>query len=118
MLSIHFRTLGLLGVCFAATVMLAACMPDSRAGNVYSSDQARVSHSVYYGTILRVSDVTIEGEYTPSMKFTVALDPVSDSQAFVMGVGRYRGDAVTVTGSGKRTKIRFQGYGLTKSKRK
>lgn len=50
---------------FAPLVMLVmllpACMTPSRAGNVYSADQARVSNTVYYGTILRVTDVTIEG---------------------------------------------------------
>lgn len=47
-----------------AGLVLAACMPESRAGSVYSRDQARTSHSVYYGTILRVADVTIEGSST------------------------------------------------------
>ena len=36
-------------------------MQDSRSGKVYSRDQARVTHTVYYGTILRVEDVVIEG---------------------------------------------------------
>jgi outer membrane lipoprotein SlyB len=36
-------------------------MPESRAGNVYSRDQARTSQTVNYGTILRVETVTIEG---------------------------------------------------------
>ncbi|RME39661.1 MAG: glycine zipper 2TM domain-containing protein [Deltaproteobacteria bacterium] len=42
---------------------LAACAP-STSGKVYSRDQARVSHSVYYGTILRAEPVTIEGTQT------------------------------------------------------
>jgi outer membrane lipoprotein SlyB len=46
------------------TLMLSGCMPSSTSGNVYSRDQARTSHSVYYGTILRVEDVTIEGTQT------------------------------------------------------
>ena len=45
--------------------LLAGCsMPESRAGNVYSRDQARTSQSVNYGTILRVDLVTIEGTQT------------------------------------------------------
>ena len=43
------------------TLMLHGCMPSSTAGNVYSRDQARTSQSVYYGTLLRVEEVTIEG---------------------------------------------------------
>jgi outer membrane lipoprotein SlyB len=41
--------------------LLSACATQSRSGKVYSSDEARRTHSVYYGTILRVEDVTIEG---------------------------------------------------------
>lgn len=52
---------GLLVVVVLCALLQAACMPDSRSDKVYSRDQARVSHSVYYGTILRVEDVTIEG---------------------------------------------------------
>ncbi len=44
------------------TLLVTACMTESRSGSVYSRDQARVSHTVYYGTILRVADVTIEGK--------------------------------------------------------
>lgn len=44
------------------TLLVSACMTDSRSGSVYTRDQARVTHSVYYGTILRVADVTIEGK--------------------------------------------------------
>ncbi|MEJ2470906.1 MAG: glycine zipper 2TM domain-containing protein [Desulfuromonadales bacterium] len=40
---------------------LTACMPESRSGDVYSRDQARTSQSVYYGTLLRVEEVMIEG---------------------------------------------------------
>lgn len=47
-----------------AGLVVAACMPESRAGSVYTRDQARTSQSVYYGTILRVADVTIEGAST------------------------------------------------------
>lgn len=44
-----------------STLMLSGCMPSNTSGNVYSRDQTRTSHSVFYGTILRVEDVTIEG---------------------------------------------------------
>lgn len=54
------KLLGLLSLFLLATV-LSGCVQDSRSGNVYSRDQARVTHSVYYGTILRVEDVVIEG---------------------------------------------------------
>ena len=44
----------LAGAVCSLVLLLSACMPESRSGNVYSRDQARTSHSVYYGTILRV----------------------------------------------------------------
>jgi len=43
---------------------LAGCAP-SKSGRVYSRDQARVQHSVYYGTVLEVDEVLIEGTKTP-----------------------------------------------------
>jgi len=49
---------------FSVLLLLSACMPESRSGNVYSRDQARTSHSVYYGTILRVEEVVLEGTQT------------------------------------------------------
>ena len=33
----------------------------SRSGKVYSRDQARTAQQVYYGTVIRVEEVTIEG---------------------------------------------------------
>jgi outer membrane lipoprotein SlyB len=57
----------LVGIPIAVLVgmpLLTGCMPESRAGNVYTRDQARTSHSVNYGTILRVDLVTIEGTQT------------------------------------------------------
>jgi len=33
----------------------------SRSGKVYSRDEARTAQQVYYGTVLRVEEVTIEG---------------------------------------------------------
>ncbi len=47
-------------VCIVAVLMFSSCQ-SSRSGEVYSRDQARVSHSVYYGTILVVKMVQIEG---------------------------------------------------------
>lgn len=40
--------------------VLSACAP-STSGQVYSRDQARVSHQVFFGTVLEVRPVTIEG---------------------------------------------------------
>ncbi len=43
---------------------ILGCAP-SKSGRIYSRDQARVQHSVYYGTILEVDEVLIEGTKTP-----------------------------------------------------
>lgn len=51
----------LITVTIICVSLITACMPESRSGTVYSRDQARTSHSVFYGTILRVEEVTIEG---------------------------------------------------------
>jgi outer membrane lipoprotein SlyB len=56
--------IGLLVTVVFAVSLLSGCMPESRAGNVYSRDQARTSQSVNYGTVLRVELVTIEGTQT------------------------------------------------------
>lgn len=61
MLSRHLRKVVSLTVIILSATLLSACMQDSRSGKVYSRDQARVTQSVYYGTILRVEDVVIEG---------------------------------------------------------
>jgi outer membrane lipoprotein SlyB len=45
-------------------ILLCSCIPESRSGDVYSRDQARVTNTVHYGTLLRVQDVTIEGTNT------------------------------------------------------
>lgn len=58
------KTFALVAMAAAALIWLPGCMPESRSGNVYTRDQARTSHSVYYGTILRVEEVTIEGTQT------------------------------------------------------
>ncbi len=60
----RLKSLCLISALLMVVMLMSACMTESRSGNVYSRDQARVSHSVYYGTILRVSDVTIEGTST------------------------------------------------------
>jgi len=53
-------TTRLLAILLVGLLLLSGCM-ESRSGNVYTRDQARTSHSVNYGTILRVELVTIEG---------------------------------------------------------
>lgn len=40
---------------------LPACAPPSTSGQVYSREQARISHQVFFGTVLEVRAVTIEG---------------------------------------------------------
>jgi len=55
------KLIAVLAALLMSALTLAGCMPSSTSGDVYSRDQARTSQSVYYGTILRVSDVTIEG---------------------------------------------------------
>lgn len=60
-MSNQLKMLGLFAVLLVVALLMSACAQSSRSGNVYSRDQARVTHSVYYGTILRVEDVTIEG---------------------------------------------------------
>ena len=60
-----------------------------------------------------VAEIRISGDYTRTMRQTVALIPVSDRVAFVAGVGRYRGDVLSI-GAGRRPVLRFQGYELKK----
>ena len=55
------RIINIFSVVAMVSLLLSGCTTESRSGNIYSRDQARTSHSVYYGTILRVEDVTIEG---------------------------------------------------------
>ncbi len=64
MLRYQLKTLAVLAVTSLAVLLLSGCMPESRSGDVYSRDQARVAHTVYYGTILRVEEVTLEGTNT------------------------------------------------------
>lgn len=78
------------------TLMLSGCMPSSTSGSVYSRDQARTSHSVYYGTILQVEDVIIEG--TQSGAGTVAGGVMGGVLGSAVGSGSGRGIA-TVGGA-------------------
>lgn len=50
-----------IGWIFLIAVLFAIGCAPSRAGRVYSYDQARTSLSVYFGTVLQVNPVTIEG---------------------------------------------------------
>ncbi len=61
---------------------------------------------------LLTANIVTGGEFTRDMSLTVALTPDSSDHAFVMGVGRYRGDAMTWTGTDRRPRLRFQGYVL------
>jgi outer membrane lipoprotein SlyB len=61
MFSQKIRIVSLVSITAFAALLLSACMPDSRAGNVYSRDQARTAQTVEYGTIQRVEPVTLEG---------------------------------------------------------
>ena len=45
---------------FLAVPLVTGCA-SSRSGKVYSRDEARTALSVYYGTVLRTAEVTIEG---------------------------------------------------------
>jgi outer membrane lipoprotein SlyB len=74
-----------------AAFTLSGCMPSSTSGSVYSRDQARTSHSVYYGTILRVEEVTIEG--TQSGAGTVAGGVMGGVLGSAVGSGSGRGIA-------------------------
>ena len=46
---------------YLGVIVCTAACASSRSGRVYTRDQARVTHSVYYGTVLKVDAVTIEG---------------------------------------------------------
>lgn len=94
----HSRSLGSsvirLFSCFLGLALLASCLSESRSGRVYSQEQARVSHSVFYGTLLRVNDVIIEG--SESGAGTLAGGAMG--AALGSGVGRGSGQAVAVVG--------------------
>lgn len=88
MLKPQLKIIGLFALVLIAALLLSACMPESRAGNVYSRDQARTSHSVYYGTILRVEDVTLEG--TDSKAGTLAGGAMGGALGSAVGSGSGR----------------------------
>ncbi|MDH3998699.1 MAG: glycine zipper 2TM domain-containing protein [Desulfuromonadales bacterium] len=52
----------LLMLIIAATLTFSYGCAPSTSGSVYSRDQTRTPHSVFYGTVLRAELVTIEGE--------------------------------------------------------
>jgi outer membrane lipoprotein SlyB len=43
------------------TIPIVSGCASSRSGRVYSRDQARTAQQVYYATVIRVEEVTIEG---------------------------------------------------------
>ena len=57
------KSLTVLSILLLITALLPACAP-SRSGAVYSRDQARTAHTVTYGSVISVSQVTIEGTQT------------------------------------------------------
>lgn len=84
----------LLSLGVLATMLLTACMSQSRSGRVYTQDQARTTHTVYYGTLLRVSEVTIEGSETGGG----TLAGGAMGAALGSGVGSGSGKAMAVVG--------------------
>lgn len=75
-------------VATSAILLISACAPPSQSGKVYSRDQSRTTQQIYYGTIQRIENVSIEG--TNSGGGTLAggaLGGVMGS-AFGGGVGR------------------------------
>jgi len=87
------RIIGGLLTCgaFSALLFMSACAP-STSGKVYSRDQARTSQSVYYGTVLRVEEVTIEG--TQSGAGTLAGGALGGVAGSGVGSGTGKGLAV------------------------
>lgn len=74
-----------LGFFALSTLLLSGCSAPSTSGNVYTRDQARTSHSVFFGTILRAEPVVIEG---------------STSAAGTIGGGALGGALGSAVGSG------------------
>lgn len=89
---IRYRNL-VAGVGLFLMVLLAACAP-SRDSKVYSRDQAQRAMSVYYGTVLRISEVTIEGEQSGKG----ALAGGAMGGALGSGVGSGSGKTIAVVG--------------------
>jgi outer membrane lipoprotein SlyB len=56
---INMKSIRITGI--ICLILFATACASSRSGKVYSQDQARKAHSVYFGTILTVDEVTIEG---------------------------------------------------------
>lgn len=75
--------------------VLSACAP-STSGQVYSRDQARISHQVFFGTVLEVLPVTIEG--TQSGAGTIAGGVLGGVAGSAIGGGTGR-NLATVTGA-------------------
>lgn len=92
----NLLNLFLLNILVLVVFTLSGCMSGSTSGSVYSRDQARTSHSVYYGTLLRVEEVTIEG--TQSGAGTVAGGVMGGVLGSAVGSGSGRGIA-TVGGA-------------------
>lgn len=91
MLLKKLSTLGMITGVVIYALMVSGCIPSSTSGSVYTRDQARTSHSVYYGTILRVAEVTIEG--TQSGLGTVAGGVMGGVLGSAVGAGSGRGIA-------------------------
>jgi len=72
-------------------ILLSACAP-STSGNVYQRDQVQRSMSVYYGTLLRVTEVVIEGQ--PGPAGTVAGGAVGGALGSAVGRGSGRTIAI------------------------
>lgn len=78
-------SIGSLIAVVAVSFLVAGCMTESRSGTVYTRDQARTSHSINYGTILRVEPVTIEG--TQSGAGTIAGGAMGGALGSAVGSG-------------------------------
>jgi outer membrane lipoprotein SlyB len=74
-----------LSYALAILIVCAGCAT-GQGGRTYTREQARKVHSVYYGTILRVEDVTIEAK--PSGLGTVAGGVVGGVMGSTIGGGR------------------------------
>ncbi len=87
----YLKTVVTLLLCLA----LAGCA-SSRSGQVYTRDQARVTHTIEQGTVIQVEPVQIEG--TKSQLGTIAGVAVGGVLGSTIGQGRGR-DVATVLGA-------------------
>ncbi|MCF6290600.1 MAG: glycine zipper 2TM domain-containing protein [Desulfobacterales bacterium] len=87
----YLKTVVTLLLCLA----LAGCA-SSRSGQVYTRDQARVTHTIERGTVIQVEPVQIEG--TKSQVGTIAGVAVGGVLGSTIGQGRGR-DVATVLGA-------------------